>query len=47
MHATPTACVAISPMTSPRRPSRRRLYDNHLTGSVPPQLGLLTDLEDL
>ena len=34
-------------MTSPRRPSRRLLYNNDLTGTVPSQLGLLTDLEDL
>ena len=37
-----------SPLVSPfRRPSRRLLNDNSLDGSVPSQLGLLTELEYL
>ena len=47
MHAPPSACVAISPMIPPHPPSRRYLYGNDLTGSVPTQLGLLTNLKEL
>ena len=35
------------PMSPLRRPTRRFLYDNSLTGSVPSQLGLLTALSHL
>ena len=36
-----------SPMTPLRRPSRRNLYDNNLSGSLPSQLGRLTALTKL